>query len=79
MGVSGSSHPHLAAISTGSTEDLIPADDPICKIRVVVDTALAELDSVFAERCATGGPRSTPPESLLDSPEDLANEIVHRL
>lgn len=61
----GSSDPQLAMLSTVSTEDLIPADHPIRKIRVVVDTVLAELDPVFAEMYASGGRRSVPPESLL--------------
>jgi len=34
-------------LSSLSTEDLIPADHPIRRIRVVVDAVLAELDSVF--------------------------------
>ncbi len=61
----GSSDPQLAMLTTVSTEDLIPADHPIRKIRVVVDTVLAELDPVFAEMYASGGRRSVPPESLL--------------
>ena len=65
VGMRGSSDPQLAMLSTVSTEDLIPADHPIRKIRVVVDTVLDELDPVFAEMYATGGRRSVPPESLL--------------
>jgi transposase len=61
----GSSDPQLAMLSTVSTEDLIPADHPIRKIRVVVDTVLDELDPVFTEMYATSGRRSVPPESLL--------------
>ena len=61
----GSSDPQLAMLSTVSTEDLIPADHPIRRIRVVVDSVLDELDPVFAEMYATGGRRSVPPESLL--------------
>ena len=48
-----------------STEDLIPPDHPIRKIRVVVDAVLGELDPVFDEMYATSGRRSVPPEQLL--------------
>jgi transposase len=65
VGMRGSSDPQLAMLSTVSTEDLIPADHPIRKIRVVVDTVLDELDPVFTEMYATSGRRSVPPESLL--------------
>ncbi|MDH4278955.1 MAG: IS5 family transposase [Acidimicrobiia bacterium] len=61
----GSTDPQLAMLTTVSTEDLIPADHPIRKIRVVVDAVLAELDPVFDEMYATSGRRSVPPEVLL--------------
>lgn len=65
VGMRGNSDPQLAMLTTLSTEDLIPADHPIRKIRVVVDAVLAELDPVFDRMYATGGRASVPPEALL--------------
>src|SRR5262249_5454672 len=67
VGMRGSSDPQLAMLTTLSTEDLIPADHPIRKIRVVVDAVLAELDEVFDGMYAAGGRASVPPETLLKS------------
>jgi transposase len=63
----GSPDPQLAMLSSLSTEDLIPPDHPIRRIRVVVDAVLAELDDVFDGMYAAGGRRSVPPETLLKS------------
>ena len=61
----GTPDPQLAMLSSLSTEDLIPPDHPIRRIRVVVDAVLAELDPVFDAMYAAGGRRSVPPETLL--------------
>lgn len=63
----GNRDPQLAMLTTLSTEELIPADHPIRKIRVVVDAVLSELDPIFESMYATGGRRSVPPEALLKS------------
>lgn len=52
-------------LSSLSTEDLIPQDHPIRRIRVVVDEVLAGMDDVFDEMYADSGRRSVPPEQLL--------------
>jgi transposase len=61
----GSTDPQLAMLTTLSTEDLIPVDHPIRRIRVVVDAVLAELDATFDAMYATSGRSSVPPETLL--------------
>lgn len=43
-------------LTTLSTEDLIPADYPIRKIRVVVDAVLGELDPIFESMYAMNRP-----------------------
>ena len=52
-------------LSSLSTEDLIPTDHPIRRIRVVVDTVLDELDDVLAAMYPPTGRPSVPPEMLL--------------
>ena len=65
VGMRGCPDPQLAMLTSLSTEDLIPADHPIRRIRVVVDAVLADLDDVFDGMYAAGGRRSVPPETLL--------------
>ena len=52
-------------LSSLSTEDLIPVDHPIRRIRVVVDEVLAAMDGEFDAMYASGGRKSVPPETLL--------------
>src|SRR5687767_10061189 len=61
----GSTDPQLAMLTTLSTEELIPADHPIRRIRLVVDAVLAELDGMFDGMYAAVGRASVPPETLL--------------
>lgn len=55
----------LSMLSSLSTDDLIPAGHPIRKIRVAVDTVLAEMDGLSEARYSTQGRPSVPPEMLL--------------
>ena len=64
-GMRGTPDRQLALLSSLSTEDLIPADHPIRRIRVVVDTVLADLDGTFEAMYSTEGRPSVPPEMLL--------------
>jgi transposase len=61
----GATDPQLAMLSSLSTEELIPVDHPIRRIRAVVDVVLGELDDVFDGMYAAGGRASVPPETLL--------------
>ncbi|MFN3256396.1 MAG: IS5 family transposase [Ilumatobacter sp.] len=61
----GSPDRQLSMLSSLSTEDLIPEDHPIRRIRAVVDTVPAGLDDDFEAMYATSGRRSVPPEQLL--------------
>ena len=55
----------MAMLTTLSPGDLIPADHPIRRIRVVVDAVLGELDEEFDSMYASKGRPSVPPEQLL--------------
>jgi hypothetical protein len=61
------SDPQLAMLTSVSTDDLIPTDHPIRRIRVVVDAVLAELDDTFDAMSPAGGRRSIPSEVQLRS------------
>src|SRR6266545_1079894 len=61
----GAPDPQLSMLTTLSTEELIPPDHPIRRIRKVVDAVLADLDGVFDGMYAMGGRASVPPETLL--------------
>lgn len=55
----------LGMFSCVSVEQRVPADHPIRKLRVLVDTILAGLDAEFSSRYAKHGRPSIPPERLL--------------
>ena len=61
----GSADRQMAMLTTLSTEDLIPADHPIRRIRVVVDAVLGSMDATFTAMYSTRGRPSVPPEVLL--------------
>jgi transposase len=63
--VRGTPDPQMAMLTTLQPGDLIPADHPIRRIRVVVDAVLAELDDDLDAMYAIGGRPSVPPEQLL--------------
>ena len=61
----GISDPQLAMLTSLSTEELIPPDHPIRRIKAVVEVVLAELDGVFEGMYSVRGRASVPPEVLL--------------
>jgi transposase len=63
--VRGKSQRQLAMLTSLSTEDLIPADHPIRRIRRVVEVVLADLDVEFEVMYSRIGRPSVPPEQLL--------------
>jgi transposase len=63
--VRGKPEQQLAMLSSLSTEDLIPKDHPIRRIRRIVDGVLGELDGEFDAMYSRIGRPSIPPEQLL--------------
>ena len=61
----GTPERQMAMLTTLNPGDLIPADHPIRRIRVVVDAVLGELDEEFDSMYALKGRPSVPPEQLL--------------
>src|SRR5436305_2013973 len=65
LGMRGKPEQQLAILSSLSTEDLIPGDHPIRRIRKVVEDVLSELDGEFDAMYSRIGRPSIPPEQLL--------------
>jgi transposase len=63
--VRGKPDQQLAMLTSLSTEDLIPADHPIRRIRRVVEVVLGDLDDEFEAMYSRIGRPSVPPEQLL--------------
>jgi transposase len=63
--VRGTPERQMAMLTTLNPGDLIPADHPIRRIRVVVDAVLGDLDEEFDSMYASKGRPSVPPEQLL--------------
>src|SRR5690349_975408 len=61
----GKADNQMAMLTSLSTEDLIPADHPIRRIRGVVEVVLADLDADFEAMYSGIGRPSVPPEALL--------------
>jgi transposase len=61
----GKPEQQLAMLTSLSTEDLIPTDHPIRRIRKVIDEVLVEMDDEFDAMYSRIGRPSVPPEQLL--------------
>ncbi len=55
----------VSMLMATTPDDLIPAEHPIRRIKVIVERALGELSPTFDAMYATGGRASIPPERLL--------------
>lgn len=65
VGMRGDEERQEAVFVLDSLKDRVPAGHPLRRIRCLVDTALADLDSVFAELYAQTGRPRIPPKCLL--------------
>ena len=61
----GDSTTQTVMLSLTTTDDLIPEDHPIRRVKPIVDRALSALSPVFAEIYSQRGRPSIPPERLL--------------
>ena len=61
----GRTERQVMMLSTVTPEQLVPADHPIRRIKVIVECALCELSPTFDAMYARGGRASIPPERLL--------------
>ncbi|HZM38608.1 MAG TPA: transposase, partial [Acidimicrobiales bacterium] len=61
----GKPEQQLAMLTSLSTEDLIPVDHPIRRIRGVVDEVLVDMDGDLDAMYSRIGRPSVPPEQLL--------------
>jgi transposase len=61
----GDTSEQVEILSTLTPDELVPADHPIRRIKVIVDRALAELDADFAAMYSRVGRPSVAPERLL--------------
>jgi len=61
----GNTSEQVEILSTLTPDELVPADHPIRRIKVIVDGALAELDADFAAMYSRVGRPSIAPERLL--------------
>jgi hypothetical protein len=74
----GKPEQQLAMLTSLSTEDLIPKDHPIRRIRKVVDEVLVGLDGDFEAMYSRIGRPSVPPEQLLKATILMALYSVRR-
>jgi transposase len=63
----GEVDPQLGLLTLVTPEKRVPADHPIRRIEALADEALERLDPVFDEMYDGMGPRSIPPERLLEA------------